>query len=43
LMPFAVEARYDLGFFPDQATAAAAMAMAQQVREGVLAAVGETL
>ena len=43
LMPFAVEARYDLGFFPDQETAAAAMSMAEQVREGVFAAVGDTL
>lgn len=40
LMPFAVEARYDLGFFPDQETAAAALALAEQVRDDVLAAVG---
>ena len=34
---------YDLGCFLDQETAAAAMAMAEQVREGVFAAVGDTL
>ncbi len=41
LMPFAVEARYDLGFFPDRETAANALALAEQVRDCVLAAVGE--
>jgi HEPN domain-containing protein len=39
LMPFAVEARYDLGFFPDQETAAEAMELAKQVRDCVLSAV----
>ncbi|MCY7273026.1 MAG: HEPN domain-containing protein [Phormidesmis sp. CAN_BIN44] len=41
LMPFAVEARYDLGFFPDRETAATAVVLAEQVRNCVLAAVGE--
>jgi HEPN domain-containing protein len=42
LMPFAVEARYDLGFFPDQETAANALALAKQARDCVLAAVEES-
>jgi HEPN domain-containing protein len=43
LMPFAVEARYDLGFFPDQETAANALALAKQARDCVLAAVEKSL
>ena len=38
-MPYAVESRYDLEFFPDRVTAFDAIALAKQVRADVLAAV----
>jgi HEPN domain-containing protein len=37
LTPHAVQLRYDAGFWPDQATAAQALALAEQVRAAVLA------
>jgi HEPN domain-containing protein len=39
LMPYAVESRYDLEFFPDWATAFEAIELAQQIRDAVLVAV----
>jgi HEPN domain-containing protein len=39
LMPYAVESRYDLEFFPDRGTAAEALDLAQQVKTAVLAAI----
>lgn len=38
LMPYAVESRYDLEFFPDQTTASEAIKLAQQIRDAVLVA-----
>lgn len=38
ITPFAVELRYDLGFWPDPETAAAALATAQQLRSQVVSA-----
>ncbi|MDB9527469.1 HEPN domain-containing protein [Oscillatoria sp. CS-180] len=39
LMPYAVESRYDLEFFPDQETASEALDLAQQVKVAVLNAI----
>lgn len=39
LMPYAVESRYDIEFFPDRGTAAEALDLAQQVKTAVLAAI----
>jgi HEPN domain-containing protein len=39
LMPYAVETRYDLDFFPDKETAAEAVALAEQVQFKVLAVI----
>jgi len=39
LMPYAVESRYDLDFFPNQATASEAISLAQQIRTAVLSVV----
>lgn len=39
LMPYAVESRYDLEFFPDQETASEALDLAKQVRTAVLTTV----
>ncbi|MDS3861003.1 HEPN domain-containing protein [Thermosynechococcaceae cyanobacterium BACA0444] len=36
LMPFAVEVRYDLDFFPEQSEAASALAITKQIRDAVL-------
>ena len=37
LTPYAVQLRYDPGFWPDQATAHEALLLAVQVRDAVLA------
>ncbi|MGD1862841.1 MAG: HEPN domain-containing protein [Leptolyngbyaceae cyanobacterium] len=39
LMPYAVESRYDLEFFPDQETASEALELAQRVKAVVLNAI----
>lgn len=39
LMPYAVESRYDLEFFPDQETASEALELSRQVRSHVLSAI----
>lgn len=39
LMPYAVESRYDLEFFPDQETASEALDLSRQVRSHVLSAI----
>lgn len=39
LMPYAVESRYDLEFFPDQETASEALDLSRQVRSNVLSAI----
>ena len=39
LMPYAVESRYDLEFFPDQATAAEALDLALEVKAAVVEAI----
>ena len=41
ITPFAVELRYDPGFWPDLETAAAALAAAQHVRSQTVAALRE--